>query len=304
MSDLFRFAGPPSRWIARHGRPAECLIDWAPVHHGGMGWPSYEQDDGKVVFDLLLCFQPGPGHGPPRLLSRWYGAACMLAPDGQVPVHTGATGRLALIGEYQGEPAIYELDVPRETTHRWRPMVYQRGLEGWCALGSQGELAWRDGLKKATLLRWLEDNAHRPERLEQIAERFGTVEDIESMLTANDRAEALLRECLSPQQRIELTAAERFRVRGGETGRIYGVELGNGFTGLTADTCEPTASYCLHPEYWMPDADVALATKLALEDRELELETVAGAKETRRRILGQPDRAARRACEMEKELIR
>lgn len=224
---MIEYAGPPERWIVKHGRPAACL--------GRHGMPSYEHEDGGLlVFDLLLA-QAG-FNGGVKLFSRWYGSACVISPDDMVPLH-------------HSPEALWE----------WRPLVYRRSMYGcWEELGSQAELAWRFGLMEVM---------HAVHAGAEV-----------TMFEADEKAEKLLAECLSGFQQLELAATDKFRVRGGSTGRMYKIELGDGFDRVDPVTDRIVASYCLHPEYWMPTADVALATKLQLEDPELEEETVAGAR--------------------------
>lgn len=223
---MIGFGGQPADWIAEGGRPARVL--------GRKGMPSYEHDDGFAVFELAVAQLTSSGGL--MLFPRWYGTACIVAPDGLVPLHH--------------DPAAW---------WQWRPMIYRLTWDGeWSTLGSQQELSWRYGLMEMT------HAIHADGEL--------TTAD------ANDRAERLLLECLDPQQRLDYTAYASFRVRGAKTGHVYVIELGDGFKRIDPSTTATLVSYCLHTEHWMPHEDMALATKFALEDPELELEALEGAR--------------------------
>ena len=92
-----------------------------------------------------------------------------------------------------------------------------------------------------------------------------------------DLAEVMLTQ-LSYQQTIEYRATGGFRVVGARTGNLYRVTPSNGFELIDAYTNRVVVSYCLHTEHWLPSCDQALAIKMALEDRELEVEVLEGAK--------------------------
>lgn len=211
---------------------------------GPKGFPSFEHEDGELlVFDLLIC---QAGHdGTLRFFPRWYGVACVLATDDMVPLHHSP-----------------------DAWWQWRPCVYNKGaLDGWEQMSSQQELAWRHGL--AEVMHWM----HGGGRDAGDPMPFAATED------ADARAEEVLRECLNPQQRLELASLGKFRVVGGKTENVYEIEPGNGFGIVDAVTGEMCVSYCLHPEEWIPHDDVALATKFALEDPELEVECLENARQ-------------------------
>lgn len=219
------------------------------VRERGGGMPSFEHEDGGfVVFELEVAQGQGRLDTPLMLFPRWYGAICLLAPDGPGPVH----------------------HMPSQLWC-WRPMIYRMNVRGgWTGLGSQEELAWRHGLD------WMQRQVHRVEAGELTREEavgLYTMED------ADNRADALLEEFLTPQQVLEFRLAQGFRVRGAKTGDYYAIEIGNGFAKIDPITLEMVVSYCFHPEEWIPHADVALATKLALEDEELEEEFLEAARE-------------------------
>lgn len=172
------------------------------------------------------------------LFSRWYGSACVIAGEGMVPLHHHP-----------------------KASWEWRPVIYRWALEGcWLAVGSQSELAWRHGL--AVTMHHLYADGPSP----AIAE------------AAEDRAEALMVECLSPFQRIEYRTTGNFRVRGAKTGNVYRVTPGAGFDLLDETDDQVLVGYCLHTEHWLPMGDQALATKFALEDADLEVEVLEGAR--------------------------
>lgn len=251
---VFNFEGPPSRWMCHGGRPAAVV--------GDDGMPSYESDDGKLlVLDVLLAQMNGDGHV--KLLSRWYGSACVLAPDGLAPLHHSPG---ALWG--------------------WRPKIYYRTFVGWSCMGSQQELGWRHGLGQMQAI------------------IHGAMDEADfDMVDADHRARKILLENLTPQQQIEYHACDKFRCRGATTGNMYLIEPGNGFAIIDKHTCEIVVSYCLHPDGWIPHDDVALATKLALEDAELEEECLKNA----RSVFHKPDPRAPRidqyVYDMERELL-
>jgi hypothetical protein len=230
--------------------------------------PSYEDEGrGFVVYDLqVVQFQKTGGA---MLLSRWYGTAAIVAPEDLVPLHHSPEARWT-----------------------YRPAIYDRSMHGyWRRLGSQTEIAWRAGLKQ----------------IQEVI--YGEIEEQVQYLLhppmeeANKRADKLLAENLNAFQAVEKAAHNRFRVRGGITSDIYEVQVGDGFRRVDPFTGEVVRSYCLHPEYWIPDADVALATKLSLESPELEMQTIRNARATplQRRIRASDE--DRLAASIECELI-
>lgn len=275
---LREYGDDPAAWIPRHGLPAACLGN---VKERSGGMPSYEHDDGYVVFDFLVCTTDAKQW---TLYSRWYDTACLLAPDGLVPLHHQPSQWWA-----------------------WRPCFYTLSMHScWQQLGSQIELGWRKGLGEVIRLR-IECQSARESR-----DRLEILEALKRhtewlleppMDAANDRAEELLKEMLTPLQRLELAGAGEFRIRGGLTGQLYVIEIGNGFKSVNSVTNETQVGYCYHPEEWMPHEDVALATKFALEDPELEEQTLECAKQ----VIVLRERPAtwrdRRANDYEKVLI-
>lgn len=94
-------------------------------------------------------------------------------------------------------------------------------------------------------------------------------------LDARHRAEKLLQEALSEQQRLELREHGYFTVHalpvGGQPGRAYRIRRGRE---RNIDKLSPAGliigHLCIHPVEAVPDADTMLAQKLWLECRESE----------------------------------
>lgn len=260
---MIEYGGGPADWVTRHGAPARCLGN--PRRHGGM--PSFEHEDGGfVVFDLLVC---------------------ALAVNGQMMAITCAYGALSIVYPEGLTPAV------RAGRAEYRPMIYRRhALHWWQRLGSQMELAWRYGLGQMQIA------MHSVEE----GEEFDPEVDF-TMAKADERADALLTDHLTPLQRLEHAATSEFRVRGGKTDNLYKIEDANGFAQIDEVTGDTLVSYCLHPDYWMPNADVALATKFQLEDPEMEIETVENARDTPYRRETIPTWEEVAASKIEKELM-
>lgn len=242
------FAEMTGSVVAEGGRPAGCL----PFD----GLPSYEQDDGLLLFDMLIPVVDRRG-GRPRLYPCSYWNVTRFVPEGLV-------------------------------RGKWRPCIYTRRVDHnggyWQHEGSQGELEHR------YCMNWAARNEERG--------------DPWTVSEAEQRAHELLREMLTPHQRIQLAACEGFACRGGLTGNLYWIKLGNGFYIIDKRTHQTTISYCFHPEYWLPDEDIALSTKLQLEDPALEPRVLEVGKMTPvEGYLRAPTRAEMYAYGAEKELI-
>jgi hypothetical protein len=201
-----------------------------------------------------------------------------------------SNGNMMLFSRWYGTASVLAPDdlVPlhHEPTAiwEWRPLVYRRSMYGcWMGLGSQSELGWRYGMNQVMAAAYADGEF--------------------TMDRSDERAATLLHEQLSAYQLTELALSGRFRVVGGATGHTYEVELGDGFDRVDPTTGETLVDYCFHPEGWIPNADVALATKLALEDEELEADTLANARATIRRPTQHATPEQRRAREIELELI-
>jgi hypothetical protein len=296
---MIEVKGPPSRWVVRGGRPSDVVMET----HDGI--PSYESDTGKIlVYDLLVAAERRgtavmEGHAvairETMLVSRGYS---MVA------------ARSVCVGDHE-LCALY--DDP-DAAWVWRPLIYRLG-QALVRLGSQQELEWRWSLQEMNEARQdvfaelgefmigqvlelrrrygsvppitrkeggkrLRKNARKRLHREYEAEvaRLYRMPDRLPFMGANERADAILREHLCPQQLLDLDATAAFYVRG-TLNRLYRVELGNGAQIVDPETRTTIASLCLHPERWMPHADVALATKLAIESGpEREEEILAGAR--------------------------
>lgn len=323
---MIQVAGPPERWIVHGGRPSEVVRDT----HGGI--PSYESDTGKIlVYDLLVAFDQ-----PVKVLADGgvgvAFTATMLFPIG----YAMAAARSV----YAGDHELCALHDDPEAAWVWRPLVYRLGQD-LTRLGSQQELEWRwmlheqrearEEIEAATgrfmvaqiqeLRRrygrvphldrrrpgeWrLGKNARKRLHRDYVAEvqRLHADPELLPALEANDRADLILREHLAPQQLLDLDASGGFYSRG-TIHRLYRVELGNGAQIVDPETRRPVASMCLHPERWMPHADVALATKLAIESGpEREKEMLAGARTRWYGSVTPPTRGDRAAWERERNLL-
>lgn len=242
------------------GKPADWIV------HGGrparvLGskmMPSYEHVDGKLVVMEFLVIQRTTLSA--MAFPNSYGWVCVVAPEGPVPLHLAPKGA--------------------HEWWEWRPLVYRwHGDRWWQALGSQQELAYRFGLSEV----------HH-----EVHDNDG---DVAQIIRGEERAEELLLSQLSLQQRLEFRARGDFRVVGARTGNAYRVTPSDGFNLIDACTGSDIVSYCLHTEYWLPSCDQALAIKMALEDPELEVEVLEGAKpypRTARRRVRMSDKVALR----------
>lgn len=89
---------------------------------------------------------------------------------------------------------------------------------------------------------------------------------------AEGRARDFLREFLNPEQRADYDEHEHFYVEG-SAGNLYRIDRGNAGNVYFVDraTRRELASICAHPtmsEQWLPNQDVALVQKIALETDE------------------------------------
>lgn len=294
----------PANTVASGGRPAPI------VPYGGM--PAYESERGAfAVMECLVCqISNRPDARFPMCLPRSYGMASLRAPTGMTALH-------------DDPGAVWS----------WRPLLYHLMYSHTEQMGSQGELAWRWGLHEtqmvsadlgdevyAFVVRQAQAAAEAhdgipfddlPDETKR-AMHDAYVEYVTELnerplqlpfVKANARADRLLREHLNPQQRIDLEANNCFYVQG-VVNRLYCVRLGNGAAVVHPETRAEVLSLCLHPEEWIPDADVALATKLLIDaGRDGEAELLEGARATSLRARTRPSAVERAAWERERDLL-
>lgn len=240
----FDLRGPPSRWVSRGGRPAQTVRDYKP----SPGLPSYESENGIIlVFDLMVILEKEASF---TMYGTFAGATLdrfMLMPRS----YGAAAVRDILAG---GEGLCCLHDSP-DALWTWRPILYRLGISGLERLGSQGELVWRHALVDAVLERGeaIEAGVEPPYRFRET--RMGE---------AIDRARALLLEHLDWMQALDLKALGHF-FAAGEVNKLYKIRPGDGFAIVDPVTREELLSLCLHPETWLPDGDVALATLLLIQ---------------------------------------
>jgi hypothetical protein len=217
----------------------------------------------------------------------------------------------------------------------WRPLFYRLGgPQGLTRFGSQHELEWRWALYLQTQAtqrlfsemlkmtrRLLKRRGLDPGRLRELVDaRLDGLDDPDDVdlagavdefyrreralydsepppewVVARDRADAYLRDALSPQQRLDLAADDCFYVPG-ELNKLYSVRLGNGAGVVDPETRVELVSICYHPDAWMPHADVALATKLLIESGREGEEILLSEGQTR--VVAKP----RPATKLEREL--
>jgi hypothetical protein len=191
-----------------------------------------------------------------------------LVYDTLIAKHSFTNG-LMLFSHWYGSVCLIAIDglVPlHHNPDAWwsyRPKIYRWHMDHWWqARGSQEELMYRYTLGNLML---------------------GDLDKALTTVAAEERADELLLSCLTPQQRLEFIANREFRVRGASTKNLYMITANDGFDLLDETDMETLVSYCLHTEHWMPSGDIALATKLMLEDPELEIECLENANASSRR---------------------
>ena len=87
---------------------------------------------------------------------------------------------------------------------------------------------------------------------------------------------ALLKTCLTPEQREQYAKHGFFYVIGSETGRRYRIKHGTQNNIVEVNTeARTVCSWCFLPEGRLAAGDVMLAQKIALENRELETLAIA-----------------------------
>lgn len=303
---LIELDGPAERWQARDGKSAPCLARWD-------GLPSYETDDGRIlVYDSVwvhaqvASVRASGGMadlGTSLLLSsRSYGEACFLS---------------TVVGEHE----LVALHHDPDALWQWRPILHSLSTSGRMQrLGSQQELGWRWGQgevlrRKAELEGRLQDVFQgcldESASGEEFVRRYRLACDQARAQTtdyelARDRAAIVLREHLSPLQRIDLEAWGWFFCRG-TANPLYQVYPGHGVWIVDPETRAARVTVCIHPEHWIPDDDIALACKMLIESGvEGEEELLAGGRSTvipRKRTEKPATALERRAWHMEREML-
>lgn len=260
--------------------------------------PAYESDTGALlVMECLVAFF-GRGGEPraPLLMPRSYMTTTLRAPSNLAALH----------------------DDP-DAIWSWRPLLYVLKITTTERIGSQSELSYRIGIYEAhmwnqELLDKLITLHHECPREEVGPEQWAVlarkvVDDFQATPIdlaydrANKKADALLREHLSPYQLLELVTGDGFHVRG-NINRLYYIDVGNGASIVDPITRLPLVSLCIHPDDWIPPSDVALSLKLMIESGpEGEKELLEGA---RARVLPpapKPHHYEREAWRMERDLL-
>lgn len=302
--DLLR-AAPGPRTTADRGRPALCLP------HEGM--PAYESESGTLlVMEALIAFFGADGSSrAPLLMPASYGMATLRAPSGLAALH----------------------DDP-DAVWSWRPIIYSLKITTTERLGSQQELEYRKGIHDVKMsVAEDEDDAYafiglqvrlvqeqhggfmpkrvrknRRKRMHRVYTAF--IREMNARerpalpyWQANQKADALLREHLSPQQLLDLVADDCFYVRG-TINKLYCVRIGNGAAIVNPETHEEVVSLCIHPDDWIPHADVALSLKLMIESGpEGEEELLAGARARPLPKRFHADARDRQAWKLERDLL-
>lgn len=305
----FEVKGPPSRWVVRGGRPAEVIR-----FHGGM--PSYEhgRDRKLVVFDNLVAFG---GHDDEIRVDP---AGCAIVGRTNttfLPVGYDAAAVRSVAGDHE----LCALHDDPDAMWEWRPLVYELTKDGMTRFGSQMELTWRWGLAEAIEERESLEDELRELAVAAVREKRPFDEyraDGDAAIAAWERererrgmrwreaekkADRLLLEHLAPAQRLDLKAYGWFYARG-TINKLYRIQPGNGCAIANPRTREVGVSLCLHPERWMPDGDVALATLLLIQSGpEGEEEMLAGARPRLGPVYSPSTRLERAAWERERELL-
>jgi hypothetical protein len=95
--------------------------------------------------------------------------------------------------------------------------------------------------------------------------------------TAHERAMALLKTCLTPEQRAQYEKHRFFYVIGSDTGRLYRIKHGtqSNIEEVDKNCRRRVCGWCFLPEGRLAPGDVMLAQKISLENRELETLAIA-----------------------------
>jgi hypothetical protein len=109
--------------------------------------------------------------------------------------------------------------------------------------------------------RWLAEGVHKVRALRQRHKAFKA--------TREARGITLLREWLSPEQKMQFDASRCFEVVGCHTGRRYRIRHGTATNVLEIDDAgRPVMGWCFVPSGDLVAGDVMLAQKIALETNE------------------------------------
>lgn len=281
MNDLLEFSGPPGDWVPHGGRYARVL----DAHNG---IPAYESDTGKLlIYETIAISHTQKANALPDG-TRVFTDSVLLIPY----CYTAVAIRSVLAGDHE----LSSLHDDPDALWVWRPLLYRLTNAGLQRFGSQQELSWRWGLVEA-IERKEDLQALTVELVQGARDSITAIDKIPDDYTemakaryaelsarpwrhfeANTRARAILLEHLAPLQRLELEGHGHFHVRG-QVNQLYRVEPGNGAAIVNPLTHQTIVSLCLHPERWLPDDDVALATKMLIDSgRDGELEMIEGAR--------------------------
>jgi hypothetical protein len=101
-------------------------------------------------------------------------------------------------------------------------------------------------------------------KVQALRERYRAIEDVREA-----RGITLLREWLSPEQRVQFDASKSFDVVGCDSGRRYRIRHGTGTNVHEIDDAgRPVMGWCFVPSGHLVAGDVMLGQKIALETNE------------------------------------
>jgi hypothetical protein len=111
------------------------------------------------------------------------------------------------------------------------------------------------------LWHWMTEGARK---VQTLRERYKAIKDVREA-----RGITLLREWLSPMQRVQFDASKSFDVVGCDSGRRYRISHGRGTNVHEIDNAgRPVTGWCFVPSGYLVAGDVMLAQKIALETNE------------------------------------
>jgi hypothetical protein len=284
--------------------------------------PAYESETGALlVMETLVAFFGRADSGAPLLMPHSYMMATLRAPSGLTALHDDPDA------VWSWRPCIYTLKVAvTERMGSQQELEYRRGLHdvhmASADLQDQGDafiveqcvelkrrygrlppLTLEPGERRFRLPKNARKRMHRAYVAHVEGLNAAALEAEMPYQAANRKAEALLREHLSPLQLIEFVCEGGFHVRG-TINWLYRISVGNGASIVDPVTHEPVVSLCIHPDDWIPDEDVALSLKMMIESGpEGEAEMLAGARARPLRRASGPTAADRRAWEIERDLL-